>query len=348
MSGVYYASRESVMDALDVKAAAYSSEEILRAIESASENVEGLCKRSFAPVVATYSWPYPNVAQNEAWTLWLDGSELISVTTLVSGGLTIPSSGYYLEPNQYGPPFDRIEINRGSTYAFSGGPSGPQRSITVTGLFGYSNDEVSEGTLAASIADSATTTITASRNIGVGRLLRIDSERMTVTDKSFVTSGQTVQTPLTANLNNQTLAVTDGTQFSKRETLLIDAENVLVVDIAGNNLIVKRAQQGSALAAHTGSTIYWARQLTVTRGVLGTTAAAHGNGSVVVRHKPPALVEQLTVAYALTRHLGERAGFSRDSGSGSGSQNSAGRYAITDLENDVMQQHGRFARQRAV
>lgn len=347
--GVSYTSRETVMDALDVKAAAYTSGEIDDAILSASENVESLCRRSFAPVLATRSWPYPNIAQNEAWTLWLDGSELISLTTLISGnGTVIPSSGYYLEPNQYGPPYNRIEINRGSSYAFSGGPSGPQRSISVTGLFGYNNDEKDEGALAASISSTSATTVTVSKNIGVGRLLRIDSERMFVTEKDFIDSTQTVQTPLTANLNNNTLVVTDGTKFTKRESLLIDAERVLIVDIAGNNLIIKRAQQGSTLAAHTGSAIYYARQLTVTRGVLGTTAATHSNGASIVRYKPPALVEQLTVAYALIRHLGERSGFAREAGSGVGTQGISARYNILDMENDCQSAHGRAARQRAI
>lgn len=348
-SGVSYTSRETVMDALDVKASAYSSGEIDEAILSSSENVESLCRRSFAPILATRYWPYPNVAQNEAWTLWLDGSEILSINTLTSGnGTVIPSSGYYLEPNQYGPPYNRIEINRGSSYAFAGGPSGPQRSIGVYGLFGYNNDEKAEGTLAATISNASSTTITASQNIGVGRLLRIDSERMIVTEKDFIDSTQTVQTPLTANLNNNTVVVTNGSAFNKRETLLIDAERMLVVDIAGNNLIVKRAWSGSTLAAHTASAIYYARQLTVTRGALGTTAATHSSGASIVRYKPPALVEQLTVAYSLQRHLGERIGYAREAGSGQGSQSGTSRYNIEQLENDCISAHGRMARQRAI
>ena len=346
--GVSYATREEVMDALDVRVSAYSSGEIDAAILSASENVESLCRRTFAPVVDTRYWPYPNVAQNEAWTLWLDGSELISLTTLVAGLITVPSSGYYLEPQQYGPPYNRIEINRGSSYAFSGGAQGPQRSIAVTGLFGYLNEEETKGTLNGAISDTTSTTLTATTNIGVGSTLRVDSERMFVTEKSYVTSGQTVQTPLTANLNNQTVAVTDGTQFVKRERLLIDAEYMLVVDIAGNNLIVKRAQQGSTLAAHSGSTIYFGRSLTVQRGALGTTAAAHSNAATVYRYKPPALVTQLTVAYALMRHLGERSGYAREAGAGGNAQQMAGRYDITSMENDCQSAHGRQARQRAV
>ncbi len=342
-----YTSREAVMDALDVKASAYTSAQIDRAIDSGAEGVDSLCNRSFLPILTTKSFQYPDVAQDEAWTLWLDASTLVSLTTLVSGGVTIPASGYYLEPNEYGPPFDRIEINRGSSYGFSGGSGGPQRATVATGLFGYTNEETSAGVLAASIVSSSVTTMTASKPIGVGHVLRVDSERLIVTEKSFIDSTQTVLTPLTANLNNQVLAVTDGTQFQLRESLLIDAERVLVTDIAGNNLIIKRAQQGTTLAAHTASAIHWGRLLTVTRGALGTTAAAHSSSAAVVRWKPPALVEQLNIAYALDRGLQESSGYSRTVGSGDNVRNASGR-GIRELESMVLAAHGRMARMRAV
>jgi hypothetical protein len=342
VTGVFYVTRENVMDALDVKASAYQTSFIDRAIDSASRNVEALTHRIFYPLLTTKSWPYPN-SQNQSWTLWLDGNDLASLTTLTSGGATIPAAGYYLEPQEYGPPYNRIEINRGSAYAFAGGSSGPQRSISATGVFcGAPLDESDEGTLVAAIASTSTTTVTASKPIGVGRILRVDTERMIVTEKSFITSGQTVLTPLTASMANQTVAVTDGTQFAARESLLIDAERVLVLDVVGNNLTVKRAAQGTTLAAHTGSTIYWARSLTVTRGALGTTAATHLISAPVYGHVIPSLIDQLTTAYVLERELQESSGYAR-----TGRDVPGGR-GITDLEARVIAAHGRQARQRAV
>jgi hypothetical protein len=345
--GVFYASRETVMDALDVKASAYTSGQVDRAIDSGSRDVESLTNRIFYPLLATKSWPYPNT-QGESFKLWLDGNELASVTTFTSGGVTVPATDYYLEPQAYGPPYDSIEINRGTSSALTAAFAGPQRSLNITGVFcGCALEEASAGTLSASLTSSATT-FTSSQGVAVGRVLRVDSERMLVTERNFVTSSQTVQTPLTANLNNNTLAVTDGTQFSLRESLLIDAERVLVVDIAGNNLIIKRAQQGSTLAAHTGSTIYWHRQLTVTRGALGTSAASHAISATVVRHVVPPLVEQLSAAYALTRLAGEGSGYARQIGSGSSERAGTMRQDITSLEASVIRAHGRLARQRAV
>jgi hypothetical protein len=272
MAGPFYASRENVLDALDMKAAAYTSGQVDRAIDSASRAVEGFTRRIFYPLTATKSFDWPG-RQDETWTIWLDGNDLASMTTLVAGGVSIPAAGYNLEPNEYGPPYNRVEINRGSSYAFASGPLTPQRSIAMTGVWcGSPLDEASAGTLVAAITSSATTLVS-TMPIGVGRILRIDTERLIVTERSFITSGQTGT--LTANLNANTLAVADGTQFQPREHLLMDAERLLVVDIAGNNLIVKRAQQGSALAAHTGAAVFYARSYTVTRGALGTTAASH-------------------------------------------------------------------------
>lgn len=346
--GVWYASREAVMNALDTKVSAYQTSQIDRAIESASRSVESLTHRIFYPLTTTKSWPYPNT-QDQSWTLWLDGNDLASVTTLTSGGTTIPTAGYYLEPQQYGPPYNRIEINRGSAYAFAGGSSGPQRSVSVTGVFcGCPLDEVSEGTLAAAIVSTSATTITASEPVEVGRILRIDSERMLVTDKAFVTSTQTVQTPLTASMANQTVAVTDGTQFVSGESLLIDAERMTVLDVVGNNLTVKRATQGTTLATHTGSTIYWARLLTVTRGALGTTAATHSQGAAVVRHDVPSLIEQLCIAYALNRGVQEGSGYARTLGKRSSGDTYSASGGLPALEMIVVAAYGRLARNRAV
>lgn len=348
--GVFFASRDAVMDAADQKASAYTSSQIDRLIDSSSRAVESLIRKTcVAPTIATRSWPWPN-SQNATSKLWLDGTPLLSLTTLTSGGQTIPPAGYYLEPDQYGPPYYSIEINQGSNYMFAGGSSGPQRSITVTGVFGESNDERAEGVLGAALSTTTGTTLLASKNIGVGSVLRVDAERMIITDKSFVSSGQTGT--LAASAAAQTLAVADGTQFTARESLLIDAERLLIVDIAGNNLIVKRMWSGTTLAAHTTAPIFWARSMTVTRGALGTTAATHLVAAPAVRWVVPGLIEQLTVAYTLAglqneaNAYGPRTG--SNSGSGGGEMPITNASLIAQLEKMVIAAYGRPARMRAV
>src|SRR6266487_4176826 len=159
-----YCSREDVARALDVKSPARSSRRIDRAVQSARDAVEGLLHRRFH-------------------------HELISVTTLVAGGITIPASDYFLEPNS-GPPFTRLEIDLESNSAFSTGPTS-QRDIAITGLYGYRADTEPAGALNGSLNNSQTNVgVTDSSLIGVGDLIQVESERMVVTEKSMVDTTQ--------------------------------------------------------------------------------------------------------------------------------------------------------------
>jgi hypothetical protein len=346
----FYATREEIKAELDVKETARSNARIDRALADATEALHGLCHRVFYPTVATRYFDWPNSQYARPWRLWLDASEVISVTTLSSGGTTISSADYYLEPNQYGPPYNQIQIDLDSNAAFGGGDT-HQRDITVTGLFGYKNDETSVGT-AAEALDASETGIdvdaATSAAVGVGSLLRIDSERVIVTSRSNLDTGQTLGSSVTNQNNIVTIAVQSGAAFAAGETILIDSERMLIEDIAANNLTVRRAWDGSTIAAHTaGAVVYAPRTLTVTRGALGTTAATHSTGATVYRWDPPGPVRQLCIAEALTDLLQGRAGYARTAGAGESEREVAGR-GINDLRKRVYVSHARKARTRAV
>lgn len=347
----WYATREEIKAELDVRETARSNARIDRALADATEAVHGLCHRVFYPVVATRYFDWPNAQRAASWRLWLDDSELISVTTLSSGGATIAASDFLLEPNRSGPPYSRLEINLASSAAFGGGNT-HQRDITVTGLFGYRNTESTLGATAEALDASETgvdVDAATSAAVGVGSLLRIDSERVIVTGRSQLDTGQTLGgAGLTAQDNDVAVTVADGGAFAVDEVLLIDSEKLRVDEIAGNTLTVKRAQDGSILAAHTtGATVYAPRTLTVARGALGTTAATHSDASTVSLWTPPGPVRQLTLAEALVDLLQGRSGYARTAGSGDGEREMTGR-GLKDLRDRVYASHGRKARTRAV
>lgn len=351
MTTPWYASREEVKTELDVKETARSNSRIDRALADATEAVHGLCHRIFYPVLATRSFDWPGPQYARPWRLWLDANEVISVTTLTSGGTTIAAADYFLEPNQYGPPYNRVEIDLDSNAAFGGGDT-HQRDITITGLFGYKNDETTLGVTAEALDASETgvdVDATTSAAVGVGSLLRIDSERVIVTARSNLDTGQTLGGSGLTNQNSAvTVAVGSGSAFAAGETILIDSERMLVEDIAGNNLTIRRAWDGSTIAAHTaGATIYAPRTLTVQRGALGTTAATHSTSATVYRWDPPGPVRQLCIAEALTDLLQGRSGYARTAGTGESEREVAGR-GINDLRKRVYVSHGRKARTRAV
>jgi hypothetical protein len=352
--GIWYATREDVMRALDVKLTARNARQIDRALESASRDAEKLCHRTFAPVQATRYFDWPNPQSGTSYRLWVNDQELISLATLASGGTTLTADQYFLEPVNDGPPYNRLEINLAEGGSFGGG-STHQRAIQAAGLWaGAPLNETSIGALAEALDDSETgidVNAAASAELGVGSIVRVDSERMIVTRRSMLDTGQNVGgSGLTAQANSVTLTVTDGTAFAVDETLLIESERMLVVDIAGNTLTVVRAWDGSVLAAHAaGVDIYAPRTLTVTRGALGTTAAAHASGTAVVRWDPPGLVRDLVIADAENRILQEQAGYARTSKASSGSKSSAVETLSLDLLRErVYQAHGRKARLRSV
>lgn len=350
MTTPFYATREEIKAELDVKETARANARIDRALADATEAVYGLCHRVFYPTVATRYFDWPNSQSGTSWRLWLDASEVISVTTLSSGGTTIAAADYFLEPNQYGPPYSHIEIDLASSASFGGGDT-HQRDITITGLFGYKNDETTAGATAEALDASETgvdVDAATSAAVGVGSLLRIDSERVIVTGRSQLDTGQTLGGSLTNQNNVVTVAVQSGAAFAAGESILIDSERMLIEDIASNNLTVRRAWDGSTIAAHTaGAVIYAPRTLTVARGALGTTAATHSSAATVYRWDPPGPVRQLCVAEALTDLLQGRSGYARTAGSGESEREVSGR-GLKDLRDRVYTSHGRKVRTRGV
>lgn len=347
--GTWYITREAVKRSLDAKETARNDVLVDRAIEAASRSVEGFLRRTFAPTLATKYFDWPNEQFARAWRLWLTQDNLISLTTLSVAGTTISASDYFLEPVNSGPPYDRIEIDLASTAAFSSG-STHQRSIAVTGLWGYTNDETTVGTIAEALdasetgvdVDGATAAL-----VGVGSVVRVNSERMLVTGRSTLTTGQTLQSDMTNANNNVTVAVTTGSAFSVGETILLDSERMLVVDITGNTLTVKRGWDGSTPAAHSGSTIYGYRTLTVSRGALGTSAATHSSGASILRWDVPGPVAELTLAEAINNLEQAKAGYARTAGSGD-NERETGLRGLEALRKAVFRSHGLKGRIGAV
>lgn len=342
----WYCTREQVAGALDTSTTALDDAQIDRAIASASRNIEGRLHRIFYPLLATRTFDWPQ--DSKPWRLWLNQHELISVTTLTAGGVAIAASDYLLRPID-GPPYNSVEIDLSSSAAFSAGAT-HQDAISILGLFGYTNVEDQVGDLASTLGGTPTSTATITWNtprIGVGDILRVDSERMIVTAKTWVDSTQNLATPLTASKSNVTVAVSDGTAFAAEDVLLLDSERMLVTDVAGNNLIVRRAYDGSVLAAHTGSDVYTRRGVELARAQLGTSIASHSSAADVMRFVVPDLVNTLCIAEAIDTIHQEQAGYARTAGSGE-MQRELRAVGLQRLRDDAYTAYGRKARTWAV
>lgn len=330
--GVLYATVERVKLDGDLRGGDLTSQ-IARALESASRSIDGArpgggrLGRRFYPEVATryFSW----LTIDATGTLSLGRYELAAVpTTVVNGSTTLTINTDYVPWPQEGPPYNQLR------FLTSGAWSSVFLGVAITGVWGYNTEEAPAGTIVEDLDTSETgVDVSDVSAIGIGSIIRVDSERMIITDKTLVTSGQTLATPLTAYNDDVIVAVASGAAFHANEVITLDAERMLIQSIAGNTLIVTRAYDGSPLDVHTGSTIYVPRTLTVQRGALGTTAATHTSGAAINRHVVPALVESLAIAETLDQIQQESGAYAGTSGEGGSVPVGAGLPGIrTDAE----------------
>lgn len=353
---VWYATREDVKDALDYKETARADTRVDHALETASRiGVEGLTHRPMYPQqdVRYFDWP---AQYARPWRLWLESNELISVTELYSNGAVIPPENYFLRraDGRNGPPYTLIELNLDTSAAFGG--STQQRAIRITGLWGHRDDQAPAGTAVGSL-DTANTSLIVSDGavIGVGSLLSTAAgERLEVTARRMTDTGQPLTGALTAQTSGTAVPVDDGATFTEGEMLLVDAERMQIIDIAGNTLVVKRAWDGSVLTAHEpGAPVYAARRLTVTRGVLGTTAAPVADGGELTVWQPPGGIRSLAIAEASNTLLLEQSGYARNVRSGvtggvSKAASTVATAGLDTLRQQVVVRYGRQGRLAAV
>jgi len=348
----WYATRESVKNALDIKDTARSDAAVDDALTAATDAVDGDTRRTFTPVLTTRRFDFPDaVMSTRTWRLWLQRNEIVSVTQLASGGRTINPSQYIVRRADNGDtaPFDCIEILLSGQATFGGGPT-YQQDIQVTGWFGFGDDQRASGSLAANAASGDGTVLvdaTGSAAIGVGDLLTIGSERLDVTGRRAATTGTALSVDL-AGTSAATAVTVAAPGIQPGEVITVGTERMLVVDVVGAVLSVRRAWDGSVLAGHvSGDTVYAARLLTVDRAQRGTAAAAHTSATAVTRLRVPGLVEAYSRAHALSTLLNERSGYARTSGSGDNAQELRGT-SLAVLRAQLRQQYRRQAFSEAV
>lgn len=350
MTEVCYASVDDVKSALDVPETARSDAQILREIQGSSRGIEGDVLRYFYPSVSTQTFDWPDHQFTTPWRLWLDARELTGITQVLTAGIDITAS-VMLRPDDAplrGAPFTHLEIDLSSNAAFQAGATF-QRSISITGTFGYCAADKLVGTISAFTDTTGTTgTVSDSSQVGVGNLIRVDSERMNVTAKAMTSTGQTITGGTLANAANATtVPLSSSTAVLPGEVMQVDSEQMYVQTVTGSNATVIRAWNGTVLAQHAGgTTIYAPRQLTVERGVLGTTAATHSANATVNLHLVPPLVRDLCIAETLNTLVQSRRGYTtivKRTSKGGPNDPLEMSAALDDLRKRV---HARYARLR--
>lgn len=342
-----YATREEFQRALDYADTARDAAAIDRALSFGSRKVERDLHRFFYPMSETRYRAFPDTNTPTSWRLWLDEDEVLSVSSLTAGGVAIDPADYFLEPLA-DPPYNRVELDRSSNASFTAGDT-EQRNVAITGVFGFCADTRVVGTHTEDLdATETDVSVSDSSLVGVGDAILIGSEYMVVTGRGWASTSQTLQTNMDVKVSDTTVDVTTGSAFNVDEYLVLDAETMLITAVVGNLLVVKRAVNGSVLAAHTaGATVYASRTLTVVRGCLGTTAAVHATGGTVLRHVAPSPIRAMALAEAVNLRFQESSGFARTVGSGDNLRNATGA-GLESMREAVYWEYARKGRTRAI
>lgn len=345
-----YATLEQVIATPEVSHSAYAASTITSTILSSSDSIDRTLHRRFYPERRTvlFDWPQPHFTPT--WQIDLDasGNRMISLEQCLSGDGTNITASCVLRrsDDKQEPPYDRLEIDLSTSAAFSAGTTW-QRAISVTGLYADGPDTstaVACAVLSGGINSSVTTLVlnpvSGVYTPGVLALIKIGTERLQLLSRRMsAVSGQTT-TGNPDDLQSDTIiGVTSGSAFAVGETILIDSERMRINDIAGNNLIVDRAYDGTPLATHaSGVQVYALRTFTAARGVLGSTAASHSDADSVYVHEYPPLINELCVAETLLSLQRKIGAF------GSGSPDSStrrGMSEIQDLRDRVRKAYGK-------
>lgn len=339
--GYRLASVEDVRAAVDAADSTQVDALIARHLTAASDKARALCSRAFTPWFGTRYFTWPNDQMSTSWKLWLDADELAGLPTRVeASGVEI--TDYFCEPANVGPPYNRVELDLATAATWAGGLT-PQRSIAITGPYGFRLDSEALGALNGTI-DETTATAVLTITPQVGNLLVLGSEYVEVTALGWA-SAASATFALADDSSLQLLHLDDTTGMREGELLLIDAELVRVRDVAAPGVIVERAAGGSPLAGHlTGATVYARRSATLARGACGTDPTSHADGSAVRRHLVPEAVRSLVIAETLYD-------IQRDASSWANASKVAGGMTASELDrlrDDVKASHGRNLRKRAI
>ncbi len=327
MASPLYATVEQLQAAADYKPTAYEAERLRRIVDAASRRIELRLHRHFYPLTetVTYTRPVLTKPHTSTSTGFFLNRDLLSVSAVTVDDAAQTVGLIELWPTQYGPPYSWLGVTGAD--------------IVIVADWGFSNTTTPAGALAEALDASETavdvTDSSTSSGLGIGDLAIVDTERMVVTAKTQLDIAQNIQGNLTADTSNTTVPVEDGTAIFAGESLLVNAEEMLVLAISANNLTVKRAWNGSVLAAHTsGDDIFAPRTLTVERGAAGSTAATHADTTAITRNLPPAAITDLCIAEAINTYEQETAGYAREVGAGE-TQTEARGIGLKDARNEA-------------
>lgn len=338
MTDIAYCTRTQVQDALAQADTFRTNARIDAAIRAAGRQIYADTHRNFYPTTCTR---YPEFFNVTGPVLWLDTDylEIISVSSFTVDGTELTEgTDFFLRPDS-GPPYTSLQLINTSSAAFSS----TDRAMVLIGEQGASATTRAAGALSGSLSSGATTcAVSNSSLVGVGDLLTIGTERLNVVDQTYSSTGVALAANLTASAADRSVTVDSSTLLHEGERIRIGSERMFIETINGFVLTVRRAENGSQLAAHSISdAVHAYRTLTVERGATGSTAAAHSDAATILANDPPALVKECSLAYSLVNLEQSKSAYGRVVGSGDSQREASGR-GLAQIVDELVAAYGRL------
>lgn len=227
-------------------------------------------------------------------TLFLE-TPLLRVTSLTHDGDALTAGvDYSLEPQERwwrNGPYSRLLADPDSLLL--GAWLDLAGAVQIAGWWGLYDEAVSVPVSAVSQLIGATTIeVSDGSQVSPGMLLKVGDEFEEVTGlQAASATGATLNGAI--DEQDEEITLSDGSLVAVGETIKVNFERMLVLDIAGHELAVKRAYANTRRASHlTAAAVYAQRSYTVSRGANGSTAAAHA-AAAVYRQVPPGDVNYL-------------------------------------------------------
>lgn len=248
----------------------------------------------FLPVITTHTLGAGRHASNKLFLPF----PLLSVTSITNDGTALTGSDYILNPNGAhwaDGPYTSLDVDPDATNlsAWDSEPDG----VVLVGKTGLYNATLALGTtLGAAFSSASDTTLQVANGskVSPGAVLLVEDEWIFVRETSTpVAAVTTLGAALDAN--SETCTFADGSLVNIGEIIRFDLEQAKVIDKNGNQGALQRGWNKTTKTSHlNGANVDAYRKFTVDRGVNGSTAAAHSQGTAVSRQQVPADVNELT------------------------------------------------------
>lgn len=273
---------------------------VIRYLQSASDFIDRELKAPVIPVTETRTF------DGTGRTDKVLSMPCLAITALALDGTAITSTQYDLYPlNRWwqNGPRTRLAVDKDATELSVW--TCERDVISITGRWGLYEESVSIGATvqnSTSLSSSATgLLVNNGALVSPGMNLLIESEQVLV-EATGTATDSTANTSEALDATEEEIDLTDGTLVNVGEVIKVDHEQMKVLDIKGNTAVVVRGWNSTTKNTHTISTdVYVYRTYTIKRGVNGTTAAAHNNGTAISRYLAPPEVRYLVLETAAMR-----------------------------------------------